>query len=117
MPLPRQEGFELFLLQFSGHQIYFTPLIEYQTKKESARPQFIVTHYTDLVESNDIVLMVGEPAGDSSIKLTDAQTLLYCTQLFYVTGSKHQTDLVEKFWTSPNDFDYQHLIDAVANLS
>jgi ATP synthase mitochondrial F1 complex assembly factor 1 len=118
LPLPRDEGFELFLMQFSGHQIYFTTLIEYQAKQEGARPHFIATHYTDIKDSKGIVLMVGESAGESSpIQQKDAQTLLYQAQLFYVTGEKAQTDLVETFWKNPGEFDYKQLVSSVAKLA
>ena len=30
VPLPRSQGFEFFLLQFSGNTVHFTPLIAYQ---------------------------------------------------------------------------------------
>lgn len=30
LPLPRSQGFEFFLLQFSGNTVHFTPLLCYQ---------------------------------------------------------------------------------------
>ncbi|KAI8913213.1 ATP11 protein-domain-containing protein [Gorgonomyces haynaldii] len=114
LPLPRDDGYELFLLQFSGHQIYLTTLLEYQTNREGARPQFVITHYTELSEKG-IVLMVGE-SSSSSLQLKDAQHLVYQIQLFYITGSDKQQQLVEKFWNNPSAFDHNELIQALAEL-
>lgn len=93
-------------------------MIDYQTNQESARPQFILTHYTDLVETKGVVLMVGEGSSElSSLKLADAQNLVYQTQLFYLTGSEEQKALVELFWKNPQTFDYKILIDAMSKLA
>lgn len=32
LPLPRSEGYEFFLLQFSGNTVHFTPLLCYQVQ-------------------------------------------------------------------------------------
>ncbi|KND03103.1 uncharacterized protein SPPG_02167 [Spizellomyces punctatus DAOM BR117] len=119
LPLPRNEGYEFFLLQFSGHQIYFTPLLEYKTHRENARPHLVLTHYVELADEKDIVLMVGE-LGDPDRKiltLQEAQNLVYQMQIFYVTGSQAKKDLVETFHKNPAGFDYQSLISAVETLS
>ena len=116
LPLPRDDGYELFLMQFAGHQIFYTTLADYQKNKEGARPHLIVTHYPELKQDKQVVLMVGEVAVENAIKLSDAQNLVYQTQLFYVTGKPEQTHLVEKFWLNPGSFDYNELIEALAKL-
>ncbi|KAJ3190316.1 hypothetical protein HDU85_000611 [Gaertneriomyces sp. JEL0708] len=118
VPLPRNEGYEFFLLQFSGDQVYFTPLLEYKTHRENARPHLVITHYPDLAEEKDVVLMVGE-LGDPERKfltLQEAQNLVYQMQLFYVTGPPEKTDLVEIFHKNPAQFDYNQLINALETL-
>jgi ATP synthase F1 complex assembly factor 1 len=60
MPLPRDDGFEFFLVQYMNKTFHFTPLIAYQTHKENAPEVLRLICYTDLQESKDLVLMRGE---------------------------------------------------------
>ncbi|KAI9209735.1 ATP11 protein-domain-containing protein [Polychytrium aggregatum] len=121
LPLPRDQGFEFVLLQFSGNQTFLTPLIEYQTHRENARPHLVLNYYTDLVEDKGIVLMSGElgatESGASSFSISDAQNLVYQMQLFYVTGPDSMTSLVERFNKDPANFDYQLLITEASSLT
>jgi ATP synthase F1 complex assembly factor 1 len=110
LPLPRDDGYEMYFLQFQGDQVYFTPLVEYQLNRENARPSFSITFYNELMKEKDIVLMLGELDQNCSIKLKDAQHLVYQLQLFYLTGSQEQTGLVEKFNKNPSQFDYHEQI-------
>ncbi|KAJ3347686.1 hypothetical protein HDU91_006723 [Kappamyces sp. JEL0680] len=117
LPLPRDDGYEMLLLQFQGHQVYFTPLVEYQLKKENAKPSFSITFYTELSKDKDVVLMLGELADpNGSLTLKDAQNLIYQLQIFYVTGSPAQKAMVEKFWTDPANFSYEELIESLTKL-
>ncbi|KAI8815578.1 ATP11 protein-domain-containing protein [Fimicolochytrium jonesii] len=118
LPLPRNQGYEFFMLQFSGHQVFFTPLLEYKTHRENARPHLILTHYTDLSPTKDVVLMVGE-LGDPDrtvLTLPEAQNLVYQMQMYYVTGGEEVRGLVERFHREPEGFDYQRLIAALESL-
>ncbi|KAJ3275756.1 hypothetical protein HDV01_007223 [Terramyces sp. JEL0728] len=118
LPLPRDDGYEIYLLQFQGHQVYFTPLVEYQMNKENARPSFSITFYTDFAETKDLVLMLGERSDpNGSLQLKDAQHLIYQLQIFYVTGTKAQKSQLEKFWKNPQTFNYEELIESLAQLS
>ena len=60
LPLPRKEGYEFIVVQFQGKEAHFTTLINYQAYKENAPECLTIVHYTELVDSNGIVLMVGE---------------------------------------------------------
>ncbi|KAI9101001.1 ATP11 protein-domain-containing protein [Phlyctochytrium arcticum] len=118
LPLPRNEGFEFFFMQFSNTQVYFTPLLEYKTRGENARPHLVLTHYADLKEEKGIVLMAGE-LGEPERKiltLPEAQNLVYQMQLFYVTGTQEKKDLVATFHRDPAKFDYQSVIAAIQTL-
>ncbi|KAJ1341042.1 hypothetical protein BSLG_004512 [Batrachochytrium salamandrivorans] len=118
VPLPRNDGYELYFMQFSGHQTYYTPLLEYKTHGASSRPSLIVTHYDDLAATKSMVLMVGElgDAQGGNLTLSEAQNLVYQTQLFYITGDHHQKKLVETFNTDSANFVYNDLIKAVETL-
>lgn len=104
----------MILLQAQANQVYFTPLIEYQTNQENARPSLSLTFHTDL-KSKDLVLMGGQVLSET-LKPADAQHLVYQLQLFYVTGSKNQIGMVEKFLKNPGEFKYEELIESLAIL-
>lgn len=117
LPLPRHTGFEFFFMQFHGHQVYFTSLLELQSKQENARPLLVLSHYTELSESKGIVLMSGEIDTSSSLlSVREAQNLVYQLQLFYATGGAAKLNLVEKFNKKPSDFDYQELLEEIEKL-
>ncbi|KAI9597729.1 ATP11 protein-domain-containing protein [Syncephalis fuscata] len=122
LPLPRNEGVEFFWLQFSGHQCYFTSLAEYKLHAEHARPYLILTHYPELMDSKQVVLMRGElgdtESASQSVPMTtdDARLLVYMLQDFYVTGSKDKQSLVERFHRQPETFKFEDLVDAVNRL-
>ncbi|KAI8903701.1 ATP11 protein-domain-containing protein [Powellomyces hirtus] len=105
VPLPRQQGYEFFVLQISGHQAFFTSLLEYKTHAENARPHLVVTHYTEFKDDKDLVLMLGEitrtenASGSPVMTLLEAQNLVYQMQMFYVTGAPHKRILVDNFHT------------------
>ena len=113
LPLPRNEGFEFFFIQFHhDHQVYITSLIEYQTHGPNAKPLFILTYYPELKESKQVILMVGEYGQDSfqnMLTLTEAQNLVYQLQLYYVTLSEKR-ELVAQFHKNPKEFNYNNLI-------
>ncbi|KAJ1880947.1 hypothetical protein LPJ57_001926 [Coemansia sp. RSA 486] len=117
LPLPRDQGVEFFFLQFDHHQVHFTSLIEYKTNTVNARPYLTLTHYTDLMESKNVVLMRGEL--DSEGNLIDTQNAQYLAlqmQQFYVTGGPEKRALLEKFNQKPELFSYEELIDLAQKL-
>ncbi|KAK9762197.1 hypothetical protein K7432_012305 [Basidiobolus ranarum] len=117
LPVPREEGAEMYLLQFAYHQCYFTSLLEYKTHGENARPYLTLTHYTDLKDSKKIVLMHGDISDKPRIlSPQDAQFLVYALQQFYVTGSERKMKLVENFHHDPSSFDVQELIHELEKL-
>ncbi|CAL4091523.1 unnamed protein product, partial [Meganyctiphanes norvegica] len=59
-PIPRDQGYEFIVSQFAGHEIHFTPLINFQAYKENAPECLTMVHFPDLQEEHGIVLMEGE---------------------------------------------------------
>ena len=55
------------ILQFLGNEAHFTSLINYQAYSENAPEVMTLVHYTDVAESKEIVLMVGEFDGNSLV--------------------------------------------------
>jgi ATP synthase mitochondrial F1 complex assembly factor 1 len=105
----------MILLQFQSNQVYFTPLLEYQTNRENSRPCLSLTFHTELSKTKDLVLMVGDVSNDS-LSIENAQHLVYQLQLFYVTGSDVQKEMVQKFWENPKEFKYEELIECLQLL-
>ncbi|KAJ1940017.1 hypothetical protein FBU59_003933, partial [Linderina macrospora] len=117
IPLPREEGVEFFFLQFDYHQVYFTSLLEYKTNTVSARPYLTLTHYTDLMDSKDVVLMRGELDDTSKmIDTSNAQYLALQMQQFYVIGGEEKRKILDKFNHKPEEFDYNELMEAAQKL-
>jgi ATP synthase F1 complex assembly factor 1 len=97
--------------------VYFTSLLEYQLKKEAARPLLTLRFYTEFIDDKDLVLMVGSLDPENKLlELKDAQHLVYQLQLFYITGTEKQKSMVEVFTTSPDKFDYREQIQCLQDL-
>ncbi|CAG8594076.1 11747_t:CDS:2 [Funneliformis caledonium] len=110
VPLPQEQGFEFYVLQFQFHQCFFTSLLEYKTHGTESKYHMVLTHFPDLIDSKGIVLMYGEIVEPDLLTLKTAQYLTYAMQRFYVSGTKEELDLVEKFHKYPDKFEYNDLI-------
>ncbi|KAJ1923476.1 hypothetical protein IWQ60_005865 [Tieghemiomyces parasiticus] len=109
-PVPQSEGIEVYYCQFHFHQCYFTPLLEYKTHGESAKPYLTLTHYSDLKDSKGIVLMRGEIQDKCPLTMDTAHYLSLALQQFYLTGSPEKHQLVEDFNLRPSEFDFDRLV-------
>ncbi|XP_064445268.1 ATP synthase mitochondrial F1 complex assembly factor 1 isoform X2 [Mirounga angustirostris] len=58
--LPRREGYEFFVGQWTGTELHFTALINIQTRGDAAASQLVLYHYPELKEEKGIVLMTAE---------------------------------------------------------
>lgn len=112
LPLPRSEGYEFIMTQFYASEIHMTPLLWYQVHKENAPECLSMTHYTDLSETKDLVLMRGE-FDTNSINVQEAQCLANELQLYYATDNPERLLLLEKFTKKPDEFKH---MDLIANL-
>ncbi|GAA5846304.1 hypothetical protein JCM5353_001053 [Sporobolomyces roseus] len=98
--------------------VLFTPLAEYKSRQEYAQPYLILTHYTDLSSSHNVVLMRGEITPNVSLNDTEAQILAIRMQLFYHdkgNGSKmeeERKELLRIFHQEPDKFEWERLIKA-----
>ncbi|KAF2977999.1 hypothetical protein EK904_011512, partial [Melospiza melodia maxima] len=96
--LPRKEGYEFFVGQWSGTELHFTSLINVQTQGETAPSQLVLYHYPDLQKEKGIVLMTAE---------MDSKFLV---QLFYATDRSETYGLVETFNHRSSEFKYMAVI-------
>ncbi|XP_036748820.2 ATP synthase mitochondrial F1 complex assembly factor 1 isoform X2 [Manis pentadactyla] len=107
--LPRREGYEFFVGQWTGTELHFTALINIQTRGESAASQLILYHYPELKEEKGIVLMTAE-MDSTFLNVAEAQCIANQVQLFYATDQKETYGLVETFNFRPNEFKYMSVI-------
>ncbi|XP_065265283.1 ATP synthase mitochondrial F1 complex assembly factor 1 isoform X2 [Emys orbicularis] len=107
--LPRKEGYEFFVGQWSGTELHFTALINIQTRGETAASQLILYHYPELQKEKGIVLMTAE-MDSSFLNVPEAQCIANQVQLFYATDHPETYGLVETFNHRPNEFKYMAVI-------
>uniref|UniRef100_A0A8C3YH34 ATP synthase mitochondrial F1 complex assembly factor 1 n=1 Tax=Catagonus wagneri TaxID=51154 RepID=A0A8C3YH34_9CETA len=107
--LPRREGYEFFVGQWTGTELHFTALINIQTRGEAAASQLILYHYLELKEEKGIVLMTAE-MDSTFLNVAEAQCIANQVQLFYATDRKETYGLVETFNFRPNEFKYMSVI-------
>uniref|UniRef100_A0A4X1WAB6 ATP synthase mitochondrial F1 complex assembly factor 1 n=1 Tax=Sus scrofa TaxID=9823 RepID=A0A4X1WAB6_PIG len=107
--LPRREGYEFFVGQWTGTELHFTALINIQTRGEAAASQLILYHYPELKEEKGIVLMTAE-MDSTFLNVAEAQCIANQVQLFYATDRKETFGLVETFNFRPNEFKYMSVI-------
>lgn len=115
-PLPRKEGYEFVVVQFSGNEAHFTSLINFQAYHENAPECLTLVHYLDLAESKDIVLMVGH-FDKNMLSIQDAQCLANQVEMFYCNPSPSKKELLETFTFKPQEFKHQDLISIMENIS
>ncbi|XP_023417571.1 ATP synthase mitochondrial F1 complex assembly factor 1 isoform X1 [Cavia porcellus] len=107
--LPRREGYEFFVGQWTRTELHFTALINIQTRGDAAASQLILYHYPELKEEKGIVLMTAE-MDSTFLNVTEAQCIANQVQLFYATDRKETYGLVETFNFRPNEFKYMSVI-------
>uniref|UniRef100_A0A8C6SKR3 ATP synthase mitochondrial F1 complex assembly factor 1 n=1 Tax=Neogobius melanostomus TaxID=47308 RepID=A0A8C6SKR3_9GOBI len=101
--LPRSDGYEFVLGQWSGLELHFTSLINIQ----SAPSQLVLVHYPEL-KHKGIVLMTAERDG-YAMGVAEAQCLANQVQLFY-GGRDAAFRLVEAFNHRPAEFKHMDMI-------
>jgi ATP synthase F1 complex assembly factor 1 len=116
LPLPRDHGYEFIMSQFYGTKIYMTPLLWYQVHKENAPECLTMIHYTELMDSKDIVLMKGE-IDIKSINVQEAQCLANELQMYYSSDNPHRLELLKTFNEQPNNFKHMDLITNLETIS
>ena len=108
-PVPREDGYEMFVGQFENDVFHFTSLHNYQKLQEFAPDQLTITHYTELQEEKEIVLMSGMVDGKDNVSMIDAQMLCYLVQHYCV----NHPNLMREFNRDPKNFCHDKIIDAL----
>ncbi|XP_074762364.1 ATP synthase mitochondrial F1 complex assembly factor 1 isoform X2 [Athene noctua] len=107
--LPRKEGYEFFVGQWSGTELHFTSLINIQTQGETAPSQLVLYHYPELQKEKGIVLMTAE-MDSKFLVVHEAQCLANQVQLFYAADHSETYKLVETFNHRSSEFKYMSVI-------
>ncbi|KAM4722651.1 ATP synthase mitochondrial F1 complex assembly factor 1 [Rhinophrynus dorsalis] len=110
--LPRQQGYEFFVGQWSGTELHFTSLINIQTAGDSAPSQLILYHYPELQKEKGIVLMTSE-IDTKFLNVQEAQCLANQVQLFYAGDGTDAFGLVEMFNFKPAEFKYMSVVSSL----
>ncbi|ORX39151.1 ATP11 protein-domain-containing protein [Kockovaella imperatae] len=112
--------------------VIFTPLEEFKNAGEWAHPQLVITHYPELANSHDLVLMRGEistyaetsPGGSQYLlSQSRAQLLALALQKFYCAGLQQTLESAQSretrlkrvqtlrdFREKPQEWDWQGLV-------
>ncbi|XP_052776813.1 ATP synthase mitochondrial F1 complex assembly factor 1-like isoform X2 [Mya arenaria] len=109
-PLPRGDGYEFFLCQFNGKNVFFTSLAMFQLIKENAPACLSVAHFPELKEEKGIALMAGE-YDDKIIKKSEALNLVKQMSMFYGKSAGERYLLLRTFHANPGAFDHMQLIE------
>lgn len=99
--------------------IIFTPLQEYKLRGAYATPYLVLTNYTDLASTHDLVLLRGEITPSPSnpnghmLKQEDAHTLAMTLQKFFLWGDRggQGKELLKTFHERPEEFKWEELIE------
>lgn len=109
-PLPKGDGFEFYLCQFNGKDVYFTPLGMFQLLKESAPACLSVAHFPELKDTKGIVLMAGE-YDDKILKRSEALNLVKQMALYYGKEAGDRYRILRQFCAQPDTFDHMQLVE------
>lgn len=108
-PIPRQDGYEFIYQQFSGDEVYYTPLALLQRHKENAPACLTLQHFTDLKEEKGLVLMSGD-FDDSILNKETALNLVRQLTMYYGRMCAERFTLVRIFNHLPKEFNVNDVI-------
>ena len=110
LPLPRNNGYEYFVVQFEGKEAHFTTLCNYQRHGENSPECFNLVHYTELLADKGIVLVAGE-YDKNVITYEEASCLSVQILLYYgVNSEPKKLAHLERFTYNTDDFSHLDLI-------
>lgn len=109
-PLPKGDGFEFYLCQFSGKDVYFTSLGMYQLVKENAPPCLTLAHFPELKDDKGIVLMAGE-YDNKILSKNEALNLVKQMAMYYGRDGGDHYKTLRLFNSDPDKFQYMEVIE------
>jgi ATP synthase F1 complex assembly factor 1 len=114
MPLPREEGYEFMLCQWSGNECHFTPLINYQAHGENAPSVITAVYFDDLMKTKQMILETAE-VDFQVLKMEEAKFLMHQLHKYYLYSEDDDEKflLMSKFTSKPDEFKHMDLIDQI----
>ncbi|KAN0028359.1 hypothetical protein ACTFIV_010201 [Dictyostelium citrinum] len=113
-PLPGDKGFISMLYQNQGDHFVFTYLEQYKKHTVNAVPWMVASHYTDFIDTKEIVLMRAEPNLEV-LNNTQAQYLYNQLQTYLLDDNKYK--IMQTFTNRPNEFDFNDVIKNMDTMS
>jgi len=111
-PLPREQGYEFFMSQFTDEHCFFTSLLNYQVNGEDAPWQLCFKLYPELKESKGLVLLACE-FDNSALSVLEAQYLAQLQQLYYASPTDTRVKLLRDFNHFPDSFKYMDVVKEI----
>eukprot|EP00897_Mesotaenium_endlicherianum_P005081 jgi/Mesen1/4600/ME000232S03844 len=108
LPVLREKGFVSMLTQAQMPHLLFTGLEDYKVRGTEAAPFFVVTHYPDLAESKEIVLVRGDVVLPSRLSDDEARELLKNIHDYYLDDGRYRH--VKTFNKESREFDYREVL-------
>lgn len=116
LPLPRDTGYEFFLVQFHLNEVHMTSLLAYQVHKENAPECLKLVHFNECADKYGVVLMRGE-FNKTVVNQMEVNCLINQLQLFYCTeADSASVKVLEKFTKNPDSFDHMEIIKHIESL-
>ena len=110
LPLPRNQGYEFFVVQFDGNEAHFTSLYNYQVYGETSPECLNLVHYTEILEKKGLVLMSGD-YDMNLITYEEASFLALQLVLYYgVTSETKKLAHLQRFTYHTEEFSHFDLI-------
>jgi ATP synthase F1 complex assembly factor 1 len=109
-------SFETFALQCQPPLVLFTSLEEYKRHGSSATPHFVLSHYTELVDSHGMVLVRGDIIQPHALDAIQASSLMHNAHEYFTDfGAKRE--FVQAFNKRPERFDFKKLLDSMGHAT
>ncbi|CAF0790115.1 unnamed protein product [Brachionus calyciflorus] len=110
-PMPREQGYEFILSQWSGNECHFTPLINFQAHGENAPGTMKAIYYDDLKETKNIVLEMVE-IDTKNLKMEEARLLMHIMKSYYLKCEENDEKyhLMNNFTNKPTEFKHMDLV-------
>lgn len=116
LPLPRDTGYEFFLVQFHLNEVHMTSLLAYQVHKENAPECLKLVHFDECQEKYGLVLMRGE-FNKTVINQMEVGCLINQLQIFYCTEpDSASVKIMDKFQKEADKFDHMEIIKHIESL-
>lgn len=115
-PLPREQGYEFILAQWSGPECYFTPLINFQAHGANAPSIMTIVYFDELLDSKNVSLEMTE-VDSNNLKPEEAKFLIHLMRSYYIYAKEddEKFSLMKRFTNEPDKFDHMDTIEILKN--